>query len=401
MKIKCEYCDSMFDDTLEKCPNCGAPNSNVRRSTADQPTTIEGLKEWYESKDLPPYETTRFFIGIDYKKPRAFGIYKDENTGNFIVYKNKDSGQRAVRYEGTDEAFAVNELFMRLKQEILEQKAHNISNGSNTGYSGSVRHNTSGSGSLKKHKASLAGVIAIVIVISMACCGPYLLTMLLSPLETLVVNLSPAEQGYYSYNGEDYYTCGPSEDNKKWFKYDRAGGEWIKTSVEDKPELLMTKTAQNYFRSFEYSTGYDFPNFYDSSVYYEYCYPAGYTDTGYYSYNNTDYYRLDSYDTDSWYYFSNDTNDWEPAEYNDIPDDLKNGYNAKDFYYTPDWNSETQISDFEDTEYYALYESENSSSSYSGDSYSYSSWDDDDDYDYSWDSGSSWDSSSSDWDSDW
>ena len=119
MKIKCEYCGSMFDDTLEKCPSCGAPNQNVRRSTADQPTTIEGLKEWYESKGLPPYETTRFFIGIDYKYPRAFGIYKDENTGNFIVYKNKDNGQRAVRYEGSDEAYAVKELFMRLNQETL------------------------------------------------------------------------------------------------------------------------------------------------------------------------------------------------------------------------------------------------------------------------------------------
>ena len=74
MKIKCEYCGSMFDDTLEKCPNCGGTNNNVRRSTADQPTTIDELKEWYKSKGLPDEEVTRFFIGRDYKgsKPLAY-----------------------------------------------------------------------------------------------------------------------------------------------------------------------------------------------------------------------------------------------------------------------------------------------------------------------------------------
>ena len=139
MKIKCEYCESMFDDTLEKCPNCGAPNQNVRRSTSDQPTTIEGLKEWYAAKGLPPEDVTRFFIGKDYRGAKAFGIYKDENSGNFIVYKNKADGTRAVRYEGTDEAYAVNELHTRLKQEILEQKANNIKNSSTSSSSSSYR----------------------------------------------------------------------------------------------------------------------------------------------------------------------------------------------------------------------------------------------------------------------
>ena len=63
MKIKCEYCESMFDDTLENCPACGAPNKNVRRSTPDQPTTIDGLLQWYAAMGLPPEEVTRFFIG--------------------------------------------------------------------------------------------------------------------------------------------------------------------------------------------------------------------------------------------------------------------------------------------------------------------------------------------------
>ncbi|MBO4310125.1 MAG: hypothetical protein J5856_03545 [Lachnospiraceae bacterium] len=123
MKISCRYCSSMFEDTLEKCPTCGAPNALVKRSVADQPLTIEEFKKWYASKGLPPSEVTRFFIGRDYREPKAFGIYRDENTDKFIVYKNMADGTRNIRYEGTDEAYAVNELFNRLKQEILEQKA--------------------------------------------------------------------------------------------------------------------------------------------------------------------------------------------------------------------------------------------------------------------------------------
>lgn len=118
-----------MNDTVEACPNCGAPNPNVRRSSGDQPLTIGQLKQWYESKGLPPYTVTRFFIGEDYTEPRAFGIYYEEETGNYIVYKNKASGERAVRYRGTDEAYAVNELFQRLKQEITQQKMNSAKRG--------------------------------------------------------------------------------------------------------------------------------------------------------------------------------------------------------------------------------------------------------------------------------
>ena len=162
MKIQCEFCDSMFNDTLEQCPNCGAPNSNVRRSTSDQPTTIEGLKEWYKSKGLPDPEITRFFIGVDYKNPKAFGIYKEEYSGNFIVYKNKADGSRAVRYKGTDEAFAVNELLTRLKQEILQQKSHNISRRASNYDSG--RQNTY-TKPMPKKKNKMIGTFLIAAVI--------------------------------------------------------------------------------------------------------------------------------------------------------------------------------------------------------------------------------------------
>ena len=86
-----------------------------------------------------------------------------------------------------------------------------------------------------------------------------------------------------------------------------------------------------------------------------------------------------------------DTSDWSSIGYESIPAELKHSATAGDFWYTPTWNSETQITDFTGTpEYYEYIESQNSSS----DSSSSSS-------DYSWDSGSSWDSDSTDWGSDW
>lgn len=123
MQIKCEYCGSMIEETADKCPFCGATNNAVKRTADKTPKTIAELQQWYQDRHLPPYETTRFFIGINYKKPKAFGIYQDGDQ--FIVYKNKANGERAIRYQGTDETYAVNELYLKLKSEILNQKANN------------------------------------------------------------------------------------------------------------------------------------------------------------------------------------------------------------------------------------------------------------------------------------
>ena len=100
MEVKCKYCGSLIDDKLETCPNCGAVNEAMKRMVDGTPKTIAELEDWYKARNLPPYETTRFFIGMDYKKPKAFGIY--EENGEFIVYKNKADGSRAIRYRGKD-----------------------------------------------------------------------------------------------------------------------------------------------------------------------------------------------------------------------------------------------------------------------------------------------------------
>ena len=104
MKQICDYCGNYLDSSEEVCPNCGAVNSHLIRTNSETPATIEELKVYCEKNGLTS-EKTRFFVGENYTEPKAFGIYKDENTGNFIVYKNKADGSRSIRYEGLDEAW--------------------------------------------------------------------------------------------------------------------------------------------------------------------------------------------------------------------------------------------------------------------------------------------------------
>ena len=127
MKIKCEYCGNYIDDSQEKCEYCGAANSGIRRTGNQVPRTIDELKQWYIDHNLPDENITRFFIGRDYAGPKAFGIYKQAD-GDFVVYKNKSDGSRMTRYVGKDETYAVQEIYLKLKEEMQNQKNFNQSN---------------------------------------------------------------------------------------------------------------------------------------------------------------------------------------------------------------------------------------------------------------------------------
>ncbi|MBR1456315.1 MAG: hypothetical protein IJ594_04035, partial [Oscillospiraceae bacterium] len=77
MKVKCSYCGQYFDDSIAQCPSCGAPNDQIRRTAFDVPQTLGELQAYCEQNGLTP-ERTRFFVGVDYRKPRAFGIYQND-----------------------------------------------------------------------------------------------------------------------------------------------------------------------------------------------------------------------------------------------------------------------------------------------------------------------------------
>ena len=113
----CPYCGGTLRSDQKFCTNCGAENPHFVKDTPrriQHPRTIGELKEYCAERGMPLLRM-RFFIGEDRQEPRAFGIY--QNGDRFVVYKNKDNGNRAVRYDGPDEAYAVNEIFQKLLTE--------------------------------------------------------------------------------------------------------------------------------------------------------------------------------------------------------------------------------------------------------------------------------------------
>ena len=114
---KCPFCGGVVRSDEKTCPHCGAVNRHYVEDTPRTvilPKTIEELQEYCAERGMPLLRM-RFFIGEDYREPKAFGIYRDGE--NVVVYKNKGDGTRAVRYRGPDEAHGVNELFQKLLSE--------------------------------------------------------------------------------------------------------------------------------------------------------------------------------------------------------------------------------------------------------------------------------------------
>jgi len=209
MKVKCEYCDNFIDDTEVVCPLCGAPNEHMVRSGIGVPKTIEELRAFAQSKNLP-LRQMRFFLGEDIREPRAFGIYKDEG-GNCIVYKNKSDGSRIIRYRGEDEAYAVNELYQKMRTEVTEQKAKRgiyptrRSAGSPFGASSAAPINPAEA--LKKRKGCL-----IALLIALAVLAAIVVAAVVLP-----------DNGYYYYENTYYYV---EDVGGSWYVYDEVTETW-------------------------------------------------------------------------------------------------------------------------------------------------------------------------------
>ena len=248
MKSKCEYCGSYLDDGEENCPNCGALNPGYKRTAEGVPTTIEELKKWYVDHNLPDESVTRFFIGKDVREAKAFGIYKDELTGKFIVYKNKSSGVRVVRYKGTDEKYAVNELYLKLKEEMVNQKQRNIDQKNNT--------IVTAKSEIHEFDLILFRIKTFIIIIIMLL-G---IIMGIGLGATGIYNLTHSSKGYYLYNGTYYYY-----QSGTWYEYDDEL-DWYETDVDEEFE----DNCDDYYLSLYYYEDYYssyISNFSDSDYY--------------------------------------------------------------------------------------------------------------------------------------
>lgn len=255
MKVKCDYCQQLVDETEKSCPNCGAPMPTANRTANEQPKTIEQLQEWYKARNLPPENVTRFFIGKDVKEARAFGIYKN-SAGDFVVYKNKSDGSRAIRYQGADEEYAVNEIYQKLKVEITNQKANNV----NRSTPKSSNNKKNGSGSL------LSGLFYLIIWLLMKPIGIGLLAII-AGIFIAIFDHSPSE-GYYRYQGNDYYY---QDDN--WYMYDDYNDSWgYATNYDFLDDLINDETDYEY-RVYDHE-GYSFEDssYYDDDSSYSYSY---------------------------------------------------------------------------------------------------------------------------------
>ncbi|MBR4554151.1 MAG: hypothetical protein IKO27_01010 [Ruminococcus sp.] len=249
-----------------------------------KPRTIAELLEFCQQYQMP-LRQMRFFIGEDYPEARAFGIFQGPD-GDFVVYKNKDDGSRAVRYKGPDEAYAVNEIYEKLKAETEKRRNAQGTSGrsasrSNAGYGGAVR-SAAPARPVNKVKVIVITVILAVIV------GVGCRAIIRSP-----------SRGYYRYNDNYYYY-----DTDDWFFYD--DGTW---GYIDEDELLFDD-YNDYYVSGSYEEGYGIDDF---------------SKTTYYS----DYY--DRHSSDDNYYDDDDDYDWGGGDYD------YGGWDAGDTDWNTDW----------------------------------------------------------------
>ena len=201
-----------MDDQEMKCPYCGAANNGIKRGGNGVPKTIEELKQWYIDHHLPDENTTRFFIGRDYAGPRAFGIYKDNNSGKIIVYKNKSDGTRMTRYSGTDEEYAVNELYMKLKEEMQNQRNHFNSYNNSPSFNTRSYGNTTYSNNSANNSRLVSIVVVIILIIVIASAFSY-------------------KRGGYYYSGGGYSSSYSSYDSdysssSSYYDSDYSSSSW-------------------------------------------------------------------------------------------------------------------------------------------------------------------------------
>ena len=235
---KCKFCGATVRSDERTCPQCGGTNDSFVADTPRTvflPKTIAELQEYCAERGMPLLRM-RFFIGENFKEPRAFGIYQDGN--DFVVYKNKSDGSRAIRYRGPDEAHAVNELFMKLLEECHHRGIYPdgkpSSSVTRSGYS--------------KSRSNLSSAIPGLCII-----GAILIAFLF-----IFSGSGGHRRGYYRFPNSRgiYYHIG-----SEW--YESSGSSWYETSAP----------SGNYDDAYlgdSFSSGWGVSDFRNSSAYEDY-----------------------------------------------------------------------------------------------------------------------------------
>ena len=241
----CDQCGLSVPDDTAAQPENQVADPFVNR----QPATIEEMKQYCAIRGMP-LEKMRFFIGEDYRKPKAFGIYHDAESDRFVVYKNKSDGSRAVRYNGPDEAYAVNEIYQKLLTECHTRGIYP----ENYGKPGGMRNRRSsdagtniGSRSVRTSNKSFSGKNKRGIIIAAVVIAVIIGGMIFSWS-------SHRSDGYYRYNDGYYYRYGNS-----WYA-PGISGYWAATAIGD----AVLDSA--YYLGDSYANNWGISDFRDSTV---------------------------------------------------------------------------------------------------------------------------------------
>ena len=236
---KCYHCGEPLSKKDKVCPRCGA-----EILPPQEPKTIYELR-WFCAQHNMPLTQMRFFLGEDHQEPRAFGIYQ-EDDGDFVVYKNKADGERAVRYKGPDEAHAVHEIYQKLLSEIAQRKGGGLTAGAKT------RSRPQTRGHRQKRRRTTRPLTLVIIMIL-----TFVMTAAMIVFAFLSVHGRPS-RGYYAYDDGYYY----SRDGD-WYYYD--DDDWYPWEVDDD----LREHADDYYVGRSYDDSYGAEDFYDSDYYYE------------------------------------------------------------------------------------------------------------------------------------
>ena len=199
---QCPYCGSTLRSDEKVCPNCGAENASYVQDMPRRivkPRTIEELQEYCAERGMPLLRM-RFFIGEDYREPKAFGIFRDGE--DVVVYKNKADGSRAIRYRGRDEEHAVDELFQKLLDECHSRGIYPDGETPRTRSSGG---SSSSSGGGSKLSRGVVGTLFGLFVLTMVTEGAvlsYILPILI--LGALMIPLEIKLRDRFTPAGSDH-----------------------------------------------------------------------------------------------------------------------------------------------------------------------------------------------------
>ena len=319
----------------------------------EEPKTIEELRAWFKERGYEPAKT-RFFVGVDIRSPKAFGIYLDE-FGEYVVYKNKADGTRAIRYQGYDEEFAVHELYQRFQEEIINQQTRWTAAGQQANRGADMQADSRAFDAydlyeMKKQRnerGKMIPLILVLIVLSFILTlkfmirlqttlktdlgllkgfAPLIVTVLIMlfswawlngttvtdfvhslsrkqknsfyvailmyMLIFVVADTNVQSNGYYSINNNLYYRAGSN-----WYRYDDSGRDWERSySV---PSQLTSSSWKDYNNTGSHHGSYES---FENTIYYT----NWSSEQRRYSENRDDDYDNDHYDNDSW-----SSDDWD------------------------------------------------------------------------------------------